>query len=67
MRERTDRKLAEMTRCMLKDSQMEKKLWVEAKMTATNIRNVLSHTAHPETIQEEPKLGTHEDMLIMFG
>lgn len=49
MCERANRTLVEMTRCMLKDGQMEREFWVEAMMTATKIRNIISHAVHPET------------------
>ena len=41
MTERLNRTLVEMTRCMLSESNMDKKYWCEAMMTAVDIRNVL--------------------------
>ena len=36
-----NRTLVEMTRCVLKDSGLDKSYWCEALMTAADIRNVL--------------------------
>ena len=46
MAERMNRTLVEMTRCMLKDSELNKTYWCEAMMTAADIRNVLSNSSN---------------------
>uniref|UniRef100_A0AAV1UTQ2 Polyprotein n=1 Tax=Peronospora matthiolae TaxID=2874970 RepID=A0AAV1UTQ2_9STRA len=45
MAERMNRTLVEMTRCMLKDSGLDKSYWCEALMTAADIRNVLPNAS----------------------
>ena len=46
MAERMNRTLVEMTRCMLKDSSLDKSYWCEALMTSADIRNVLLSSAN---------------------
>jgi len=42
MSERMNRTLIETTRCMIEESKMDKTYWLEAMMTATKLRNVIS-------------------------
>ena len=62
MAERMNRTLVEMTRCMLKDSELNKSYWCEAMMTATEIRNVLSNSFYESlspfemVFKNEPRL-----------
>ena len=48
MAERMNRTLVEMTRCMLKDSSLDKSYWCEALMTSADIRNVLLSSANKD-------------------
>ncbi|KAG6617006.1 Retrovirus-related Pol polyprotein from transposon TNT 1-94 [Phytophthora cinnamomi] len=62
MAERMNRTLVEMTRCMLKESGIDKSYWCEAMMTAADIRNVLPNTSNPHSspfqlvYKREPRL-----------
>uniref|UniRef100_H3GTF6 CCHC-type domain-containing protein n=1 Tax=Phytophthora ramorum TaxID=164328 RepID=H3GTF6_PHYRM len=69
MSERMNRTLVEMTRCMLKESGLDKSYWCEAIMTATDIRNVLPNTSNPHAspfemvFKRKPRL----DHMRVFG
>ncbi|GAB9477250.1 reverse transcriptase, partial [Globisporangium polare] len=53
MAERANRTLVEMSRCMLKDSDLDKSFWAEALVTAAFVRNVISTTSRPHTTPYE--------------
>ncbi|KAE9016351.1 Retrovirus-related Pol polyprotein from transposon TNT 1-94 [Phytophthora fragariae] len=69
MAERVNRTLVEMTRCMLKESELDKAYWCEAMMTAVDIRNVLPNTSNPHSspfelvFKRKPRL----DHMRVFG
>lgn len=67
--ERTIRTITEMTRCMLLDSELPKKLWAEAANTAVYIKNRLPHSANKGRIPEEMWTGNKVDLshLKVFG
>ena len=46
MADRMNRTLVESTRCMLKDSDLDKSYWCEAMMTAADIRNILPNSSN---------------------
>ena len=53
MAERMNRTLVEMTRCMLKDSGLDKTFWCEALMTAADIRNVVPSSSNKKSSPHE--------------
>ena len=69
MAERMNRTLVEMTRCMLKDSELNKSYWCEAMMPAAEIRNVPSNSSNENSspfemvFKKEPRL----DHMRVFG
>ena len=69
MAERMNRTLVEMTRCMLKDSGLNKSYWCEAMMTAADIRNVLSNASNNSSSPFETfhKKKPNLDHMRVFG
>uniref|UniRef100_H3H953 Integrase catalytic domain-containing protein n=1 Tax=Phytophthora ramorum TaxID=164328 RepID=H3H953_PHYRM len=69
MSERMNRTLMEMTRCMLKESGLDKIYWCKAIMTATDIRNVLPNTSNPHVSPFEMvfKWKSRLDHMRVFG
>jgi hypothetical protein len=70
MAERLNRALCEMVRCMLKDSNMAKKFWVEAFKAAAYVRNRIKiedmnngMSSYEATMGQNPDL----DFLCVFG
>uniref|UniRef100_A0AAV1U5Z9 Integrase catalytic domain-containing protein n=1 Tax=Peronospora matthiolae TaxID=2874970 RepID=A0AAV1U5Z9_9STRA len=69
MAERMNRTLVEMTRCMLKESGLDKSYWCEALMTAADIRNILpnasnkSSSPHEMVFKKVPRI----DHMRVFG
>uniref|UniRef100_A0AAV1VKM4 Integrase catalytic domain-containing protein n=1 Tax=Peronospora matthiolae TaxID=2874970 RepID=A0AAV1VKM4_9STRA len=69
MAERMNRTLVEMTRCMLKESCLDKSYWCEALMTAADIRNILpnasnkSSSPHEMVFKKVPRI----DHMRVFG
>uniref|UniRef100_A0AAV1TJ00 Integrase catalytic domain-containing protein n=1 Tax=Peronospora matthiolae TaxID=2874970 RepID=A0AAV1TJ00_9STRA len=53
MAERMNRTLVEMTRCMLKESGLDKSSWCEALMTAADIRNILPNASNKNSSPHE--------------
>uniref|UniRef100_A0AAV1TIP8 Polyprotein n=1 Tax=Peronospora matthiolae TaxID=2874970 RepID=A0AAV1TIP8_9STRA len=53
MAERMNRTLVEMTRCMLKESGLDKSYWCEALMTAADIRNILPNASNKNSSPHE--------------
>lgn len=69
MAERMNRTLIEMTRCMIKDSGLDKSYWCEALMTATDIRNVLPNASNKRSSPYEMvfKRKPRIDHMRVFG
>ncbi|POM68330.1 Integrase catalytic core protein [Phytophthora palmivora] len=67
--ERTNRTLVEMTRCILKESGLDKSYWCEAMMTAADIRNVLPNTSnqHSSPFELVFKRAPRLDHMRVFG
>uniref|UniRef100_A0AAV1U342 Polyprotein n=1 Tax=Peronospora matthiolae TaxID=2874970 RepID=A0AAV1U342_9STRA len=67
--ERMNRTLVEMTRCMLKESGLDKSYWCEALMTAADIRNILPNASnknsrpHEMVFRKVPRI----DHMRVFG
>ena len=69
MAERMNRTLVEMTRCMLKDSGLDKSYWCEALMTAADIRNVVPNSSNKKSSPYEMlfKRKPRIDHMRVFG
>ena len=69
MAERMNRTLVEMTRCMLKDSSLDKTYWCEALMTAADIRNVVPNASNKKSSPYEMvfKRKPRIDHMRVFG
>ena len=69
MAERMNRTLVEMTRCMLKDSGLDKTYWCEALMTAADIRNVVPSSSNKKSTPYEMifKRKSRIDHMRVFG
>uniref|UniRef100_H3GVH1 Integrase catalytic domain-containing protein n=1 Tax=Phytophthora ramorum TaxID=164328 RepID=H3GVH1_PHYRM len=67
MSERVNRTLVEMTRCMLKESGLDKSYWCEAIMTATDIRKPNTSNPHASPFEMVFKRKPRLDHMRVFG